>query len=85
MTVVIITHYMEEAALADRCVVMEKGHVLCDGTPAEVFARRELLEKTGLTLPVACRLAYMLADGGLKLPRLPLTEEECVELISQTL
>ena len=85
MTVVLITHYMEEAALADRCIVMEKGGVLLDGTPAQVFARREVLEQTGLTMPVACKLAYALADDGLTLPGLPLTEDEAVEFLDQVL
>ncbi len=85
MTVVLITHYMEEAATADRCIVMEKGKILLDGTPAEVFAHRAELEQTGLTMPAACQLAFGLEDLGVSLPRLPLTEQECVDLLEQLL
>jgi energy-coupling factor transport system ATP-binding protein len=81
MTVVIVTHYMEEAAVADRCIVMEKGKVLLDGTPSEVFSQRETLEQTGLTLPAACQLAYHLQDMGISLSPLPLTEEDCVKAL----
>jgi energy-coupling factor transport system ATP-binding protein len=81
MTVVIVTHYMEEAAVADRCIVMEKGKVLLDGTPSEVFSKREVLEQTGLTLPAACQLAYHLQDMGISLSPLPLTEEDCVKAL----
>jgi energy-coupling factor transport system ATP-binding protein len=81
MTVVIVTHYMEEAAVADRCIVMEKGKVLLDGTPSEVFSQRETLEQTGLTLPAACQLAYHLQDMGIPLSPLPLTEEDCVKAL----
>ncbi len=85
ITVVLITHYMEEAALADRCIVMEKGEILLDGTPAQVFSQRETLEQTGLTMPVSCKMAYALADAGVTLPNLPLTEEQCVEALSSFL
>ena len=85
MTVVLITHYMEEAATADRCIVMEKGKILLDGAPSEVFAHREQLEQTGLTMPAACQLAYELADLGLALDRLPLTEQECIDAIEKLL
>lgn len=85
MTVVLITHYMEEAAAAHRCIVMERGAILLDGSPREVFAQRQVLAKTGLSLPAACRLAYRLADEGLPLGRLPLTEEDCIDLLDGVL
>ncbi len=85
MTVVLITHYMEEAAAADRCIVMEKGKILLDGTPAEVFAHRDALEQTGLTMPAACKLTYELADLGLALDTLPLTEQDCIDAIEKLL
>ena len=85
MTVVLITHYMEEAATADRCIVMEKGKVLLDGTPKEVFAHRDALEQTGLTMPAACQLAFELADLGYPLDHLPLTEQECIDAIEKLL
>ena len=85
ITVVLITHYMEEAALSDRCIVMEKGEILLDGTPADVFSKREVLEQTGLTMPISCKMAYALKDAGVTLPTLPLTEQQCVEALSSFL
>lgn len=85
ITVVLITHYMEEAATADRCIVMERGKILLDGTPGEVFSHRQQLEQTGLTMPAYCELAYRLADLDLPLETLPLTEQDCVNAIEQLL
>ncbi len=85
ITVVLITHYMEEAALADRCIVMEHGRVLLDGTPNEVFAHRQTLEQTGLTMPAACQLAYELQDMGISLEPFPLTEADCIAALEKTL
>ncbi|MBR3844473.1 MAG: energy-coupling factor transporter ATPase [Clostridia bacterium] len=85
MTVVLITHYMEEAALADRCIVMEKGKILLDGTPGEVFSQRDVLEQTGLTMPISCKMAYALADAGVPLESLPLTEQDCVQELAKLL
>ncbi len=85
ITVVLITHYMEEAALADRCIVMEHGAVLLDGTPNEVFAHRQILEQTGLTMPAACQLAYELQDLGISLEPFPLTEADCIAALEKTL
>ncbi len=85
MTVVLITHYMEEAALADRCIVMEKGKILLDGKPCEVFSKRDVLEQTGLTMPIACKMAYALADAGVSLETLPLTEQDCVRELAKLL
>ena len=85
ITVVLITHYMEEAAHAHRCVVMEKGKILLDGTPAKVFAHRTELEQTGLTMPIACQVAYALEDKGIKLDSLPLTEEDCIDALQKLL
>ncbi len=81
MTVVLITHYMEEAAIADRCIVMEKGKILLDGTPKEVFAQGQTLRQTGLTLPAACELFYRLQEMGVTLSPMPLTEEDCIKAI----
>ncbi len=85
MTVVLITHYMEEAATADRCLVMEKGKILLDGTPSQVFSHRQALEQTGLTMPAACQLAYELAALGYPLSPLPLTEQDCIHAIETLL
>ena len=60
MTVVLITHYMEEAVLADRVVVMDAGKILTQGTPEDVFSQAELLKKHSLDVPQATELAYRL-------------------------
>lgn len=81
MTVVLITHYMEEAAPADRVVVMDEGRVLLDGTPREVFSRVEELRAVALDVPQATDLCDRLRKAGLALPHDVLTEEECIEAL----
>lgn len=85
MTIVLITHYMEEAVLADRVVVMDEGRILTQGTPQEVFSQVELLKKHRLDVPQATELAYRLRGCGIKLDRLPLTAEECVKMLEEVL
>ena len=68
LTVVLITHFMEEAARAERVVVMEDGHVACEGTPREVFAEPQAMQKLGLEAPLAGELAQLLAQSGIRLP-----------------
>lgn len=72
MTVVLITHYMEEAVLADRVVVMDAGKILIQGTPEDVFSQVELLKKHRLDVPQATELAYRLRGCGVKFDKLPL-------------
>lgn len=81
MTVVLITHYMEEAVDADRVIVMEKGKVVMDGTPREIFSRVEELKTYHMTVPQVTELAYELKKAGLDLPDGVLTNEELVEAI----
>ena len=76
MTVLLVTHYMEEAAGADRVIVMDKGRVVMNGTPKEIFSRGEELRDCGLTLPDATRLANELREAGLGISEGILTEEE---------
>ena len=64
MTVVMITHFMEEAAQADRVIVLEDGHVACDGTPQDVLVQAELLERLNLDLPFAAELSLELQRRG---------------------
>lgn len=64
MTVVMITHYMEEAAQAERVVVLDRGTVMLDGTPAEVLTRADELEALSLEVPFACRLSRQLQARG---------------------
>lgn len=78
ITVVLITHYMEEAAQAGRVVVMDRGKVLLDGTPREVFSQVELLQEHALDVPQATELAACLRREGYGLRGDVLTVEECV-------
>ena len=80
-TVVLITHYMDEAAVSDRVVIIDSGNVLKDGTPKEVFQEVELLKSVGLDVPQVTELIYELRKEGVDLPQDILTEEECYEAI----
>ncbi len=82
MTVVLITHYMEEAAKADRVVVMENGAIVMDGTPRAVFGEVERLRKLQLDVPQPTELCYALRQAGAALPPDILTVDECVEAIA---
>ncbi|HIU35240.1 MAG TPA: energy-coupling factor transporter ATPase [Candidatus Fimenecus excrementigallinarum] len=75
MTVVLITHFMEEAVDVDRVLVMDDGAILLDGTPADVFAKADLLHKAGLELPRAAKLAADLRAAGAPLPEHLLTAQ----------
>ena len=76
-TVVLITHYMDEAAASDRVVVIDSGNVLKDGTPKEVFREVELLKSVGLDVPQVTELIYELRQGGVDLPDDILAEGGC--------
>ena len=85
VTVVLITHHMDEAAQADRLVVMAGGHVVADGTPKEVFADVEALKAVGLTVPETVELCYELRQEGLALPLDALSDEECAQALYRLL
>lgn len=85
ITVVLITHYMDEAVMADRVVVMDNGDVLTVGTPREVFSQVNLLKKHSLDVPQATELAYKLSGVGVKFDKMPLNTEECVEFLEGVL
>ena len=85
MTVILITHYMEEAALADRVVVMDEGVVVMDGSPREVFAQSGVLRERGLDIPQPTALCEALREKGVPLPESVLTPEECATAILQLL
>ena len=72
---------MDEAVLARRVVVMERGRIAMEGPPRAVFLRREELQKLDLDVPVITRLAQLLADDGYAVPRDVLTVEEMVSLL----
>ena len=81
ITVVLITHHMDEAAQAQRVVVLHKGQVAADGTPQEVFSQVELLHKIGLAAPETVELCYELNCMGFDLPLDQLDIEECAQTL----
>lgn len=85
ITVVFITHYMEEAVEADRIVVMDDSMLLMDGTPKEVFADAEKIRSIGLDVPQTCQLSEMLRADGIKLKNDLLSIDELVENIDDLL
>jgi len=82
ITVVLITHYMEEIIHADRVFVMDQGHIAMEGTPREIFSRVEKLKELRLDVPQVTLLAHELRGEGLNLPEGILTIEEFVEAIN---
>jgi len=85
MTVLWITHFMEEAAQADRVVVLDKGRIAMDGVPGEVFSRVEEIKSLGLDVPPMAELAMELNRSGLELPNGILTVEDMVKELKQKL
>lgn len=85
ITVILITHYMDEAVKADRVVVMDNGNIALDGTPKEVFRNVEKIKALGLDVPQASELAYRLRKKGMKLPDDILDENECAAAIMKLL
>ena len=85
ITMVLITHHMNEAEEADRVIVMDGGRVAMDGTPKEVFARVEELRSMGLTVPDTVDLLYRLRENGWEVPLEALTVEECADAITKAL
>ena len=81
ITIVHITHYMEEAVYADRIVVMDDGKAVMDGTPREIFSRVEELKELSLSVPQATELAHELRKEGLPLPEGILTMEELLQYL----
>ena len=81
ITVVLITHHMDEAAKADRVVVLDKGKVAADGTPREVFLQVELLHSIGLASPETVELCWELNRQGFDLPLDALEPEECAQAL----
>ena len=79
MTIILVTHFMDEAVNADRVVVMNDGSVYFDGTPQEVFKHTEELKKIGLSVPKPLELALELQKEGFDLGTKVLTEDEFLE------
>jgi energy-coupling factor transport system ATP-binding protein len=81
ITVVLITHHMDEAARAGRVVVLHKGSVALDGTPQEVFARTDVLHGIGLAAPETVELCFALREAGYQLPLTALDTENCAQAL----
>lgn len=84
-TVILITHYMDEASQADRVVVINEGKKLIDGTPEKVFCEVELLKGVGLDVPQPTELIYKLKKAGVAFDDGIIHTEECVKAISEAL
>ena len=85
ITVVLITHHMDEAMDADRLIVMNDGKLVIDGAPAEVFTQVEALRAMGLAAPDTVELLYGLRQGGMDVPLDALTVDECADAICKAL
>jgi len=85
ITMVLITHHMDEAAQAGRLIVMSKGRVVHDGPPEEVFQKVEDLKALGLTVPEPVELIWRLRNEGVDIPLGPLTVEECAQAVYRAL
>lgn len=83
ITIILITHYMDEAAEADRIVVMDDGKLIMGGTPKEVFSQVELMKKIGLDVPQVTELSYELNKEGIKLDDKIINVDEMVEALCQ--
>ena len=83
ITVVLITHHMNEAEHADRVIVMNEGRVAMDGAPREMFAQVEKLKSIGLTVPDTVELLYELRGAGCDLPLMAITVDECADAIAR--
>lgn len=81
ITVLLITHYMEEVVNADRVIVMDDGKIVMDGTPREIFSEVEQLKSYRLDVPQVTELAYELKKAGVKLPEGILTRKELMEYL----
>ncbi|MGN0735260.1 MAG: energy-coupling factor transporter ATPase [Anaerovoracaceae bacterium] len=83
ITVILITHFMDEAVRADRVIIMHEGHILLDGTPQEVFEQEELIRSVNLDVPLMVELGAKLRKAGIDVPKDIITEEKMVEFICQ--
>ncbi|MBQ2063630.1 MAG: energy-coupling factor transporter ATPase [Firmicutes bacterium] len=81
ITCILITHFMEEAAQAERILILNDGEIYMDGTPREIFTDRESLSALGLYVPMAVDLSYQLNDLGIHLPAGIVEEEELIDAL----
>ena len=85
ITVVLITHHMEECVGADRVIVLSNGAVIADGAPKQVFSQVDLLKREGLTAPVTVRLLHALRAHGMDVPLDALTVSDCADAVAAAL
>ena len=85
ITIIMITHYMDEAARADRIVVLDDGEILMDGTPAEIFEKNDRLKACGLDVPQCVSLVHLLAEKGIKIKGECHTPSACADAIASAL
>lgn len=83
ITVINITHHMSEAVRADRVIVMDKGLVIADATPREIFSNEDLVKKAGLELPQSAELIHALKRHGVEIDKMPITVEEAARAIME--
>ncbi|MBQ9673590.1 MAG: energy-coupling factor transporter ATPase [Ruminococcus sp.] len=83
ITIILITHYMDEAVKADRIIVMEKGQILTQGTPKEVFTQVDLIKSHSLDVPQATEICHLLQKTGVDIKSIPLDEDECVDVLME--
>lgn len=85
VTIVLITHYMDEAAKADRVVIMDDGNIILDDVPKKVFSQVEKLKEVGLDVPQVTELCYGLNQAGIEIDQEIINEDECVEALIKLL
>ena len=83
ITVILITHFMDEAVRADRVIIMNEGRTLLDGTPRQVFRQEELIRSANLDVPLMVEMGAKLRERGIDVPADIITEEKMVEFICQ--
>lgn len=83
ITVILITHFMDEAVRADRVIIMHEGRILLDGAPQEVFEQEELIRSVNLDVPLMVEMGAKLRKAGIDVPKDIITEEKMVEFICQ--
>ena len=84
-TILYITHYMEEAVLADRVIVLNEGKIEFDDSPKKVFSNIETLRELGLSVPQVTELAYLLKNDGVEIPSDILTNDEMIKFLERKL
>lgn len=83
ITVLFVTHFMDEAVKADRVIIIDSGRLCLDGTPREVFSQTDVLRRCGLDVPQSTELCHRLIEKGINLPGDILDADECVEALSK--